>query len=191
MQPLPVYILSGGKSSRFGSDKARAPFTDGAPLLLRIAGALKPSASSCTVVAESAGKYADLGLRTIADLHPGRGPLAGLHAAVTDLPAPGWLLLVSCDFVALDRNWASALQAATVGSNARAVSFRGEKIEPLFALYHSDLLKEIERALHAGALSPAKLIERVPHTLLPLPANWPALAHVNTRDEFDRAAGTD
>ena len=188
MQRIPVYILAGGKSSRFGSDKARAHFSDGAPLLSRIVRALEPCALSCTAVAEGADKYADLNVRTIADLHPGLGPLAGLHAALKDLPAPGWLLLLSCDFVALDCDWAAALQDASGANKVLSVAFRGEKIEPLCALYHSDLLQEVERSLERGALSPAKLIERVAHKLLPLPANWPALAHINTRDEFARAA---
>ncbi len=181
-----VYILSGGKSSRFGSDKARAEI-DGEPLIKRIVRILAPCASSFTAVAESPGKYADLGVRTIADVRAGLGPIGGLVTALKDLPNPGWLLLCSCDMVAVDCEWVNTLLAARP-SNSQAAAFEGERIEPLFALYHSSLIEEIERGIAAGELSPSGLIARVPSSRLPLPANWPKLAHVNTRAEL--AAGT-
>lgn len=72
---VPVYILAGGRSSRFGSDKARAAL-HGRPMIVRIAELLRPVAESMIVVAEQSDKYADLGLLTIADAIPGQGPLA-------------------------------------------------------------------------------------------------------------------
>ena len=145
---VPIYILSGGKSSRFGSDKARAAL-HGEPLLARIVRVLKPSAARFTVVADTPNKYADLGLRTIADIRPGLGPMGGLLSALKDLSASDWLLLVSCDMVALDCAWIGALESART-SDARTVAFKGERIEPLFALYHSDLIEDIERAIDSG-----------------------------------------
>ena len=98
---MPVYILAGGRSSRFGSDKARA-LLDGEPLVARLARQIEPVARRVTVVAEAADTYADLGLRTIADRRPGLGPLAGLEAALLDATNPpkstaDWLILLSCD----------------------------------------------------------------------------------------------
>ena len=66
MEKVPVYILAGGKSSRFGQDKARVQL-HGQPLLLHTARMVQAFASSITVVANAVDKYADLGLRTIAD----------------------------------------------------------------------------------------------------------------------------
>src|SRR5436190_19307235 len=107
---LPIYILAGGKSSRFGSDKARAEI-DGEPLLARIVRVLKPAAKNFTIVADAENKYGDLGLRTIADVQPGLGPMGGLLTALNDLREPGYLLLCSCDMVALDCAWVEALES--------------------------------------------------------------------------------
>ena len=184
---LPVYILAGGKSSRFGSDKARAEL-HGEPLLQRIVRVLKPAAKRFTAVADVPGKYNDLGVRTIADEQPNLGPMGGLLTALRDVKE-GWLLLTSCDMVALDCAWVDQLLSARTPSSL-AVAFKGERIEPLFALYHASLLAPVQAAIVAGNLSPAHLIASVPHVLLALPNNWPALAHINSRAELERAAQT-
>src|SRR4051794_14706591 len=80
MNTFPAYILAGGQSQRFGSDKARAPL-DGKPLIVHVAESLKPIASSVTVVAKDFGEYDDLGLVSIGDLQPGLGPMGGLLTA--------------------------------------------------------------------------------------------------------------
>ena len=181
---LPIYILSGGKSSRFGSDKARAEL-NGEPLLKRIVRILQPCAESFTAVADVAEKYADLGIRTIADTRPGLGPMGGLLAALKDRREPGWLLMCSCDMVALDCAWVETLAAARTPT-ALAVAFQGERVEPLFALYHSQLIGKIEQCADSAELSPSRLILGVPAVILPLPNNWPEFAHVNTQEELQK-----
>ncbi len=185
---LPIYILAGGKSSRFGSDKARAEL-NGEPLLKRIVRVLQSRGERFAAVADSLDKYADLGVRTIADSRPGLGPMGGLLSALNDLSSPGWLLLCSCDMVALDCTWIDQLADAQTPT-VQCVAFKGERIEPLFALYHSSLVERVERSIKANELSPSRLIASVPNVLLPLPKNWPELAHVNTRDELAKATHT-
>jgi molybdopterin-guanine dinucleotide biosynthesis protein A/alkylhydroperoxidase/carboxymuconolactone decarboxylase family protein YurZ len=179
--------MAGGRSSRFGSDKARA-LVDGVPMLLRIAGELSPVAARITVVAGTAGKYDDLGLRTIADRHPGLGPLAGLHASILDAPPAPWLLLASCDLIAVRRGWIDTLMAAQ-HPEARAVAFRHDRWEPLLALYSTALLDEVTGRLERGELAMQRLLDSVQATALPLPADWPALCHVNTPAELAEYAG--
>lgn len=132
MSALPAYILAGGRSTRFGSDKARAPL-DGVPLLARVADTLRTVTAEPIVVADAPDKYADMGLPTIADCYPARGPLGGLHAALADLvarsgaglsetarDAAAALVLVSCDFVVLRAAWLEALGAALEDQIGRA-----------------------------------------------------------------------
>jgi len=183
---VPVFILAGGKSSRFGSDKARA-LVDGKPLVALLAERLRTQAVSITVVADVAGKYADLNLETIADDEPGLGPIGGLKTALRVLkePAAGgaWFLLSSCDLVGFDLQWLEALLAART-SGARAVAFKGERWEPLIALYHQSIGEDLARAIAAGELSMWKLLERVSATALPLPTNWAGSAQFNTPQEL-------
>ncbi len=180
-EPVPVYLLAGGRSSRFGEDKARA-LLDGEPLLLRLARLLAPVASALTVVAEREGKHADLGLRTLADRRPGLGPLAGLETALLDR-GDGWLLLTSCDWVTLEPAWVSRLLAAR-SPGAHAVAFRGEVWQPLLALYHTGLAPQVTVRLEAGQLPLWRLLEGCGATAVPLPEDWDRALQANTPAEL-------
>jgi molybdenum cofactor guanylyltransferase len=182
VEQIPVYILAGGRSSRFGADKARA-LIQSVPLVARIARQLSSIASRTVVVADVAGKYEDLGLRTIADRFPGLGPLAGLHSALCDATGDSWLLLASCDIVAARHSWVAPLFAARQ-PKTQAVAFRHEYWEPLFALYNTALCDTVARSLERRELAMQRLLSGVGAVAVALPADWPALCHVNTPAEL-------
>jgi GTP:adenosylcobinamide-phosphate guanylyltransferase len=110
-----AYILAGGKSSRFGSNKALVQL-EGQPHLLRLADALQSDGWSVTVVARTIDSYADLTLRVIADHAPDQGPVAGLLAALRDLQLRAsahdrsevsmpYALCVPCDLWSWNPRW--------------------------------------------------------------------------------------
>ena len=88
------YVLTGGRSSRFGSDKARYEI-DGRPLALRTAEKVRLAAGSVTLVG-APQRYPDWDLRVIPDPVEDFGPLAGIVAALQDTPAD-WALIVALD----------------------------------------------------------------------------------------------
>lgn len=176
-EALPVYILAGGRSRRFGSDKART-LVGGEPLLLRVARQLEAIASSVRVVARAPGSYDDLGLATIADSTPGKGPLGGLVTALEDArPAP-WIFLAACDQVGLKIAWARELLNSR-RDDVRAVVYRSDRFHPLFAVYHLDLEEELRRRMRRGDLKMQHLFEEVPTRVLPVPEGWEGLVNLN------------
>ncbi len=184
MKKVPVYILSGGKSSRFGTDKARADY-NGSPLLKHVADSYAPVADSITVVADREGKYNDLGLRTIEDIHKGLGPLGGLHAAANDL-GEGWFMLASCDFAGIRREWLELIISKAVDS-IKAVAFRAEIWEPMPALYHTfvrDITEDVIKK--KGAIW--HVFERVETASLSHPDNWGNAVNINTQKDFSKFA---
>ena len=190
MPDLKAYILAGGRSQRFGSDKARA-LADGRPLIARLADAVRGAvAADPVVVARRAGGYGDLGLRTIGDVEPDLGPMGGLRTALADAggDGPGWVLLLSCDLVAFQPGWVERLSAG-VEPGVQAVAFRGERVEPLCALYHTSCLPAVLAAIAAGDRAMHLLLAGIQTCYVPLPPDWPALAHVNTPGELRRALG--
>lgn len=190
---LPVYIMAGGKSSRFGSDKARA-LLHGTPLLIYVAQALKNRSQSLTVVAESSGSYDDLGYPTIGDMTPGLGPLGGLQTALHHCKntthehpsSDGWFLFTSCDMMGLQADWVDMLWAGRV-SGKLAVAFGPEPWDSLFALYHIDLEAEIEQRIAQQQRAMWRMMEAnaqaVPH-----PMGWDRVSSINTPEALARYA---
>lgn len=177
-----LYVLAGGKSSRFGSDKARA-LVEGVPLIVRIVNSLGSCVDRVTVVAAVADQYADLGLRTIADLVPGLGPLGGLQAALHDGEPDRWCLLVSCDFAAADAGLVRPL-IQRIATGVPAIAYRHEHWEPLLGLYHGSLRAEVDRRIAAGDRAMHRLLDAVGAVAVEPPENWPAIAQVNTPEDL-------
>lgn len=74
------FVLAGGRSSRMGTDKAFLDF-DGRTLLARSLDLLCALTTEVRIVGP-ADKFAAYG-SVIEDVYAGRGPLAGIHAALT------------------------------------------------------------------------------------------------------------
>ncbi len=184
---LPVYILAGGRSSRFGSDKARAQL-EGRPLIGHVASLLSPIASSITVVADVPDKYADLGLATIADPVVGLGPMGGLSAALLDLAhraAGRWLLLTSCDQPIGYPHWLKALLDARADGRD-AVAFHGDKWQPMPALYAADCLDAVLAHRDSPDRSMQRLLNAIATQPLRLPVDWPEHWQVNRPGDLER-----
>ena len=198
--PRPAYTLAGGRSRRFGSDKALAP-RGGEPAIVRLRRELSElGAADVTAVARDPGVYAPLGVRTIADATADAGPLAGLEAALSDALVrhdAGWALVASCDLFAVRAVWVSLLRAAAPPA-ATAAAFRADagagpgRWEPFPGLYHTALLPAVRRLLRdrGAARSFQTLLGAAAAAAVPPPPDWPARASFNTPAEFAaRAAG--
>jgi molybdopterin-guanine dinucleotide biosynthesis protein A len=88
------YILAGGRSSRFGRDKALVEMA-GRPLILHVAERAREVCEAVTIVGPPQ-RYAHLNLRVIGDAIENAGPLGGIATALEDSASP-WNLIVACD----------------------------------------------------------------------------------------------
>lgn len=105
--PLPVYVLVGGASRRFGADKATT-LVDGDPWALHVGQRLAAPGAEIVLVGKSSGSFG--GVRRIDDAPEVAGPLAGVLAALADR-GDGLLALASCDLVRPERDWLAPLVA--------------------------------------------------------------------------------
>jgi molybdenum cofactor guanylyltransferase len=140
------FILAGGQSSRMGAEKAFLQF-GGCTLLERAIAALRP-VCEVAIVGDPA-KFSTYGT-VIEDVYPGRGPLAGIHAALMHSSAELNLVLavdmplVSSDLLAfLFASAASTDALVTVPHSARG-------FQPLCAVYRRPFASVAEQALKAG-----------------------------------------
>lgn len=187
MDKIAVYILAGGKSKRFESDKARALYQD-KPLINHMAETVSPFAISVTVVADRADKYDDLGLATIADLLPDLGPIGGLYTALNHCP-DNWLLLVSCDWLGIKGEWIKTLfgqrKCRAEAARPTAIAYRDTFWQPLLALYHKSSLAVVKVQIDANNLSLQHLLDKLDPVVLGLPRDWEEACQINTPEALD------
>ena len=160
------YVLAGGRSSRFGQDKALYAW-DGRPLAVRAAEVVRESAGRVALVGSKA-RYGALGYAVVEDPVENAGPLAGIVAALTDSPAE-WTAVLACDLPNVGVDLLDALFERAAASAADGVVVRqvDGRDQPLCAVYSRRLATPLAESLAAGerkvlrALEPFRL-ERLP-----------------------------
>ena len=176
-------VLAGGRSSRFGSNKARHIYR-GKPLIKHVINSFKPAAETFIVAGEA---YSEFDVSVYEDILEAAGPLSGVHAAL-HYAQHDWVAVAACDMPFLTPDYWQTLAAHISTADALVVeSERG--LEPLAAFYKRGLepliaayLSTNERSVH-GFLKTVDTAT-VPLDTLKLPrsvlknVNYPAdLAH--------------
>jgi molybdopterin-guanine dinucleotide biosynthesis protein A len=87
------FVLAGGASRRFGSDKALLPWPDGPTLLDHAVRRLARVCADVTILSGRGRRYPDRGIAEILDAPEGDAPLAGILAALEATPHPFGLFL--------------------------------------------------------------------------------------------------
>ncbi|HKW56170.1 MAG TPA: molybdenum cofactor guanylyltransferase [Candidatus Acidoferrum sp.] len=154
MTSVAGYVLAGGASARFGSDKALAEI-GGQATLVWVANAVAEAADGHPTVVGPAGKYARFGWNCIADRWPGEGPLGGivtalLHAREKETTCD-WNLIVSCDMPFLTAPWLSFLVGRAENGGAEVVLANSSGgPEPLCACWKTEACEALHRAFARG-----------------------------------------
>ncbi len=152
------FLLAGGKSSRMGADKAFLDF-GGQTLLDRALTVMGAVCGKVTIVGDP-GKFAEYGSSrdaakygsVVADIFPGCGPLAGIHAALVH--STGELnLVLAVDMPFVSRELLAFLFATAEDADNHAivtVPRTSKGFQPLCAVYRRDFAVVAEQALRGG-----------------------------------------
>jgi molybdenum cofactor guanylyltransferase len=150
------FVLAGGKSSRMGTDKAFLHFS-GQTLLDRALAVMGAVCDRVAIVGDRA-KFATNGSSyattnpVVADIFPGCGPLAGIHAALLHSSSElNLMLAVDMPFVSADL-LEFLFAAAENGSSDTivAVPRTSSGFQPLCAVYRRSFATVAEEALREG-----------------------------------------
>ena len=158
-----LFLLGGGQSRRFGTDKASFEF-EGTPLAVRIARRLSPLFGEATlVVREQTDTLAGLGLPLLADLMPGNGPLGGLHAALQAGHREHLTLCVACDMPWVDAQLLleQVERLRALPERLACVPFLDGRWHPLHGVYRGSALGVVEALLAAGQLKLQRACEEL------------------------------
>ncbi|PYY22596.1 MAG: hypothetical protein DMG62_12780 [Acidobacteria bacterium] len=155
---LTGFVLAGGASRRMGRDKARIPWEDGT-LLTHAIEQMKCAASKVFVIGAVVPE--NLPVPVLPDKVPGLGPLAGIEAALSN-SATHWNLVLAVDLPLVTPAMLKWISDLRTGAVERALIPRVKsRLQPLCAIYHRDLLPEIDKALSLQRSSIHRLLERL------------------------------
>ena len=156
---LTLGILAGGRATRLGGrDKAWLQ-RDGVPQVVRIARRFDAECGAVLVSANrDLSRYAEHGLRAVADEVADIGPLGGIDMLCAHCETP-WLLTMPVDIV--DANDCLLRTLANAGDDG-AVADDGDGLQPLVALYRVEALREaVAAAIAAGDFSVQAMQQRM------------------------------
>ncbi len=128
----------------------------------------------------------------IPDARPGKGPLAGLQAALREAATRGLdgVLLLACDLPLVTPALLARVAEGLEDAPAAAPSREGGGIEPLCAAYRVETLTAVERHLSSDDLSLHALFRDVGGRSIPaeeLEGSATQLLNVNTPEDQRRA----
>jgi molybdopterin-guanine dinucleotide biosynthesis protein A len=183
MMTVAAAILAGGRARRLGGAHKGLLPVGGIPMVVRQLRALAPLAVERVIVANQPEAYAAVaaaeGARVIPDVHPDRGPLAGLEAALLATSAP-YLLVLACDLPFPE----PALLVAAPPCLA-AIARAGEVVQPLHARYDRAILLRVQARLAGDRLRLLDLVAELDPRYVELPAR--AVLNVNTSADLAAA----
>lgn len=199
--PISGILLAGGRSSRMGTDKALLD-RQGKPLLWHIAGGM---AELCNPLVVAVGeKEREMLYREaldelvdrasfVCDVYPGRGPLAGLHAALSILPE-GYAFVMACDMPFLSKSLLRRMIAQTTtirdGQEEAVSGIEQPDVimapnQPFHALYHTRIADKLERLLEQGEYRVMKMLAQMRVTVVSLESEEErAFQNLNTPEAY-------
>lgn len=135
-------VLSGGRSNRFGSNKAFALF-HGEKMIVRVLNAMSAVFSNVVIATNTPLKYESLGFRVIKDSITNRGPLGGI---VTALGFADKIFVCACDMPFINKDVIELMVSREDKFNA-VVARTAFGAQPLFAVYKKPVRKHLEKRL--------------------------------------------
>ncbi|TVR90365.1 MAG: molybdenum cofactor guanylyltransferase [Spirochaetaceae bacterium] len=184
-------ILAGGKSTRMGFDKQEL-MVDGEQLTARLIRALRQDFETVVVVTARPELYQDLAVDTIADIYPGKGPLAGIHAALRFTKAE-YVYVTACDMPNYDPRMCVLLRSIIASHKPDAcVTRQGEWFEFFHAAYGRATLPLLEKILEGDIPSVGSFLRGVSTHYIPeqdvrlLSPDWDLFRNLNTPDDHQK-----
>jgi FdhD protein len=181
-------ILAGGRSSRMGQNKALLDVA-GTPLIQLVYDRMSRLFAEVLLITNDPDAYSFLPCRTIPDIYPGAGSLAGVHAA---LVASGTdrVFTVACDMPWLSEALIRHLCTAATPEELITVPCGPEGLEPLHALYRKGCLPLMTQWLEGDRRCIYDLYPELPTKIVPweeiaaIPDAAQSFRNINTHEDY-------
>lgn len=196
---LPLFgtaaILAGGKSSRMGFDK-QLLMEDDRRILETVIDALRQEFPDILIVTAKPELYNGMGVRLCRDAYPGKGPLAGVHAALQQARSR-YVYLLACDMPVVNLSFIRHMKERLLESGAEICACQVDgHMEPFNTFYAGSLLGEVTHRLETGNSSLFRFIGGSCACILPqeeaarFDEELRMFTNINTRSEYEKYLGS-
>jgi molybdopterin-guanine dinucleotide biosynthesis protein A len=151
-------ILAGGKSSRYGANKAFVEI-HGTKLIERVVRVMASLFERLVLVTNTPHEYSYLALPMVEDMIKGLGPIGGIHTgleAISDETG----FFVACDMPYLNENLLRHMVALKEGFDA-VIPRIGWMVEPLHAIYTKQCLPAVRESLDSRAYQAMRFFQKI------------------------------
>ena len=198
-ESLPMFgtaaILAGGKSSRMGFDK-QLLIEDDRRILETVIETLKQAFSDILIVTARPELYEGMGVRLFQDEYRGKGPLAGVHAALCNARSR-YVYLLACDMPVVSLPFIRHMKESIQDSGADICACKvNDRMEPFNTFYSRNLLPDVTHRLETGNSSLFRFIYSN-HTFVidqeaaaRFDKELRMFTNINTRTEYEKYLGT-
>lgn len=155
---MTAIILAGGKSSRFGKDKAFITIR-GSSLIKKQVKILKKVFKKIIIVTNNPDKFKIRGVKVIRDLVPGLGPLSGIHAGLL-ASTTNYNFVVGCDMPFLNPGLIKYMISKANGFDIVVPKLK-KGCETLFAIYSKKCTLPISGILSKDNFRVRQLFKKV------------------------------
>lgn len=151
-------ILAGGKSSRFGADKALAQF-NGKTLIHNAIELAKKVTSNIIIISNQDG-YDQLGFPVFPDIYKDTGPIGGVHSGLVNSNSElNFVLAADMPHVTLPLI-KYTIDKATITSNS-VIPIANGLPEPLCGVYLKKAITTLERCIKSGKLKMMEVLKEL------------------------------
>lgn len=186
-------ILAGGASSRMGRNKALLRL-NGIPLIQLVYRTMSGLFDDIVIVTNTPGEYTFIPCRTTADIYPGAGSIAGLHAGMSASTVER-IFVAACDMPFLNPLLIRMLCGYDREAEAVVPLNDDGFFEPLHAVYAVSAREKARQVIEQGDRSILILLDRLRTVLIPrqvlssIPGAGESFRNLNTPEEFREALG--
>lgn len=156
---------------------------------------LLPKLSTCfediVVVTNLPALYRDMSVRTVQDIIPDKGPLSGIHAALS-ISRSDYVYMMACDMPCFYPVYCNHMRKRLEVRPADACVTRfGDWIEPFHAFYSRKMLEAVRRDLLRNKTSVHYLLKEVDTLFIPeeeargFTPDWSLFLNLNTREKYE------
>ena len=184
---MTAIILAGGKSSRFGSDKAFIEI-DGIPLIKRQLKLLKKVFKKIIIVTNQPQKYRFRNVKIAQDILKNLGPLAGIYSGLM-ASSSFYNFVIACDMPFINKPLIRYIIDCKDNYDIIIPKLK-QKFHPLFGVYSKNCITVIKNMLEHNRLKVSNIFPRLKTRFIltdeleRLDKELISLVNINTRDDL-------